>query len=364
MSLEVIYVTRHGFRSPWSVDPSTGNYTASIRSPTKLPTDPALASHGVEQANELATHLLDVNPPIDQVYSSPYFRCMQTIQPFVRSLRRIQTQSFGNVSVKSPPGIRVELGLSEWYGLAPFEHPSSAPLDELQSFFPEIDVDYASSPAPSRHGESLPQLHDRVAQVVDYIIRHSNQEGHKAVLVCTHAAVVIALGRVLTGQMERDFGAFTCGLSKFKRQASNSVHVHIDPGDKAGTKVTVPVPRDERKIRETRSQALPQIDHAGDADPHPHDPRCPDSGSPRMDEIGLYGGWTCELDSDCSFLSGGEERGWKFSGDESFLGTDGNGLWLSNEGSNPNTGVDRSRIESHGSHINPVANPVAGTSKL
>ncbi|OTA91578.1 hypothetical protein M434DRAFT_76006 [Hypoxylon sp. CO27-5] len=283
MSLEVIYVTRHGFRSPWSVDPSTGNYTASIRSPTKLPTDPALASHGVEQANELATYLLDVNPPIDQVYSSPYYRCMQTIQPFVRSLRRIQTQSFGSVSVESPPGIRIELGLSEWYGLAPFEHPSSAPLDELQSFFPEIDVHYASSPAPSRHGESLPQLHDRVAKVIDYIIKRSNQEGHKAVLVCTHAAVVIALGRVLTGQMERDFGAFTCGLSKYKRQ---------------------------RKIKGATSQAPPQIDHAGDADSHPHDSRCPDSGSSRMAEIGLYGGWTCELDSDCSFLSGGEERGW------------------------------------------------------
>lgn len=353
-------MTRHGFRSPWSVDPSTGNYTASIRSPTKLPTDPALASHGVEQANELATHLLDVNPPIEQVYSSPYYRCMQTIQPFVRSLRRIQTQSFGNVSAKSPPGIRVELGLSEWYGLAPFEHPSSAPLDELQSFFPEIDVDYTSSLAPSRHGESLPQLHDRVAKVIDLIIRRSDREGHKAVLVCTHAAVVIALGRVLTGQMETDFGAFTCGLSKYKRQASNNVQVPVDSGNKAGTKATVPVFGGERKIKETRSQVQPQLDHAGDADPYPHDSRWPDVGSPRISEIGLYGGWTCELDSDCSFLSGGEERGWKFSGDESFLETEGNGSWRSNQSSTLSTAVNRSRIESHDSHISPVV----GTSKL
>ncbi|KAI0841796.1 phosphoglycerate mutase-like protein [Hypoxylon sp. FL0890] len=310
MSLEVIYVTRHGFRSPWSVDPSTGDYTASIRSPTKLPTDPALASHGVEQANELATHLLEVDPPIEQVYSSPYYRCLQTIQPFVYNLGRIQAQPSGNVSGELPSRIRVDLGLSEWYGLAHFEHPTSAPLDELQSFFPEIDAEYASSLAPSRHGESLSQLHDRVANVIESIVRRSDQEGHRAILVCTHAAVVIALGRVLTGQAERDFGAFTCGLSKYRRRRPSSVQNRIDSSDRTGTNTTVPAARDERQIRETRSQAPPQIDHAGNADPHPHDSRWPDPGSSTRGESGLYGGWACELDSDCSFLSGGQERGW------------------------------------------------------
>ncbi|KAI1413723.1 phosphoglycerate mutase-like protein [Hypoxylon sp. FL1857] len=357
MSLEVIYVTRHGFRSPWSVDPSTGNYTASIRSPTKLPTDPALASHGVEQANELAAHLLGVDPPIEQVYSSPYYRCMQTIQPFVHNLRRTQAQASGNVSGGSTSRIRVDLGLSEWYGRAHFEHPSSAPLNELQSLFPEIDADYASSPAPSRRGESLSQLHDRAAKVIASIIRRSDQEGHKAVLICTHAAVVIALGRVLTGQMERDFGAFTCGLSKYKRRTPTSIEAHKGSANKTGTEATIPVARDGR---ESRSQVPPQIDPAGNVDPHPHDSRWPDLGSPRGGEIGLYGGWTCELDSDCSFLSGGEERGWRFSGDESFLEVDDSELWRSNVDSDTSTGVDRSRIESHDSHLHPVV----GTSKL
>ncbi|KAI1144488.1 phosphoglycerate mutase-like protein [Hypoxylon sp. FL0543] len=360
MSLEVIYVTRHGFRSPWSVDPSTGNYTASVRSPTKLPTDPALASHGVEQANELATHLLEVDPPIDQVYSSPYYRCMQTIQPFVHNLRRIQAQPSGNVSGILPSRIRVDLGLSEWYGSAHFEHPSSAPLDELQSFFPEIDADYASSLAPPRNGESLSQLHDRVAKVIESIIRRSDQDGHKAILVCTHAAVVIALGRVLTGQIERDFGAFTCGLSKYRRQRSSNVKTRIGSSSGTGTKSMVPAARDERRIGETRSQAPPQIDHAGNADPHPQESRWPGLGSPRRGESGLYGGWICELDSDCSFLSGGEERGWKFSGDESFLETDNSGSWRSNVALESSTGVDGPRIERHDSHINQAV----GTSKL
>lgn len=28
------------------------------------------------------------------------------------------------------------------------------------------------------------------------------------------------------------------------------------------------------------------------------------------DGVGVGGGWTCEADSDCSFLQGGPERGW------------------------------------------------------
>ncbi|KAI1374567.1 phosphoglycerate mutase-like protein [Hypoxylon crocopeplum] len=358
MSLEVIYVTRHGFRSSWSVDPSTGNYTASIRSPTGLPTDPALTSHGFKQANELATHLLQADPPIDQVYSSPYYRCMQTIQPFVHNLRRIQTQTSRNVSEESPVKIRVDSGLSEWYGLAHFEHPSSAPLNELQRFFPELDPSYTSSLAPSRHGESLSQLHDRVAKVIDSIIRRSDQEGHKAVLVSTHAAVVIALGRVLTGRMEKDFGAFTCGLSKYKRQESNTGQFSISSGGKTGSKTTAPAALGERRIREARSKVHTEPDPAGHVDLHPQVSRWSDLGSSGRGVTGLYGGWSCELDSDCSFLHGGEERGWKFSGDESFIETDDNGLWSSSAVSGSNT--TRAGIETHDSHINPLV----GNSKL
>ncbi|KAI0901494.1 phosphoglycerate mutase-like protein [Annulohypoxylon nitens] len=308
MSLEVIYVTRHGFRSQWTVDPSTGNYSSFIRSPTGLPTDPALTSHGVDQANQLATQLLKLNPPIEQVYSSPYYRCIQTIQPFVRNLK-LQTQSFGNVS-GSTPKIRVDLGLSEWYGLAHFDHPSSAPLNELHTFFPELDPSYVSGPAPSRHGESLPQLHDRVAKAIDLIIKRSDQEGHKAVILSTHAAVVIALGRVLTGKMETDFGAFTCGLSKFKRQASIASQVSLSSDGKTG--ITVPATRDQRRVGvevESRKTQL-ETNPANNADHHQYESPQRSPGSAGRDESGLYGTWTCELDSDCSFLSGGEERGW------------------------------------------------------
>ncbi|KAL7627034.1 C6 zinc cluster transcription factor-like protein [Parahypoxylon ruwenzoriense] len=355
MSLEVIYVTRHGFRSAWSVEPSTGNYTAYIRSPTGLPTDPALTSHGVDQANELASHLLKLDPPIEQVYSSPYYRCLQTIQPFVRNFSRIKAQSYGNVSGRPTFEIRADLGLSEWYGLASFEHPPSAPLDELQSYFPEIDATYASTLAPSRHGESLPHLHSRVAKVIDTIIRRSDREGHKAVMICTHAAVVIALGRVLTGRMEEDFDAFTCGLSAYRRQGSQGIQTFMDSNDESNPYSVASAARGEKQIGGPGSTTRSEADPAGGVDRHPHDSRWPDPAPSQMRGTGLHGGWICELDSDCSFLSGGEERGWRFSGDESFIELDGSGLRPSNAASESSTAVNRTRVETSNSHANEIS---------
>ncbi|OLN93985.1 Transcription factor tau 55 kDa subunit [Colletotrichum chlorophyti] len=220
MSLEVIYVTRHGFRSNWLVDPSTGNYTASIPSPTGIPSDPALTAHGVDQAKELGAHLLTVEPPIDAIYSSPYYRCLQTITPFV-TLKEEQLNRLGgkNVGAKSHAvTIRPEHGLCEWYGSAPFEHPTPASPNVLKPMFPHFDDTYQSAVVPSRNGETIDQLHDRVAAAVQAIVEQCDAEGKRAVVLCSHAATIIALGRVLTGKMPEnvdaeDFRAFTCGLS-------------------------------------------------------------------------------------------------------------------------------------------------------
>ncbi|KAI8222846.1 hypothetical protein K4K61_007476 [Colletotrichum sp. SAR11_59] len=220
MSLEVIYITRHGFRSNWLVDPSTGNYTASIPSPTGIPSDPALTAHGVDQAKELGAHLLTVEPPIDAVYSSPYYRCLQTITPFV-SLKEdeINQGAQKDVGAKSDATvIRPEHGLCEWYGAAPFDHPTPASPDVLKPMFRHLDAAYQSRVFPARKGETIAELHDRVAAAVQAIIEQCDAEGKRAVVLCSHAASIIALGRVLTGNMPEnidaeDFRAFTCGLS-------------------------------------------------------------------------------------------------------------------------------------------------------
>ncbi|KAK0711119.1 histidine phosphatase superfamily [Lasiosphaeris hirsuta] len=308
MSLEVIYVTRHGFRSNWLVDPASGSYTAMLRSPTGGAADPALTAHGVEQAKELGERLLTVDPPIERVYSSPYYRCLQTVEPFVRSAASIPPIAPSTATTRGVPNgsgllIRGETGLGEWYGAATFEHPVPSPRETLEPLFPALlDVDYRPVVVPTRRGEGVDELHDRVASTMSALIAECDRDGVRAILLCSHAAVVIALGRILTGNMPddievEDFKAFTCGVSIYRRRQQGQ---HTERGEGDGV---------------TRSAA---------------DARNPDRQIRCLEwrGRGVSGGWNCELNSDCSHLSEGEERGWRFSGDESFGDTVGHGNML------------------------------------
>lgn len=180
--------------------------------------------------------------------------------------------------------MRADPGFGEWYGPARhFEHPTTASLKVLGELFPDVldaqwglDAETASESVtaacpksstqtdrrtsssgiglhenggndisqerakptrketglttliyPSRNGETVEELHDRVARATEALIARCDAEGARAVLVCSHAAVVIAMGRVLTGRMpedvgEQDFGAFTCGLSVYRRKVAGS----------------------------------------------------------------------------------------------------------------------------------------------
>ncbi|KAI0024768.1 phosphoglycerate mutase-like protein [Xylariomycetidae sp. FL0641] len=301
MSLEKIYVTRHGFRSPWVVDPATGNYTASFRSPTGLPTDPALTSHGVEQAAELAQHLQQLDPPVEQVYSSPYYRCLQTVHPFVSRNVELHQKGQSSGPANGCLSIRADEGLSEWYGLANFDHPTAAPLNELQRHFPEIDANYVSTLTPARQGESIPELHERVATCIQEIIARSDREGRKTVLMPEDVST-------------EDFGAFTCGLSTYRRQGYSKTEGNTTSSDglsmfRGSTRTPAAAPQgvQDRGAPDACSK-IDLVRHA-------------DQGR-KLHPAASWGGWTCEINSDCSFLRCGEERGWKFSGDESFLEMD------------------------------------------
>ncbi|TVY45178.1 Uncharacterized protein LSUB1_G001036 [Lachnellula subtilissima] len=273
MTLEVIYLTRHGFRSNWIVDPKTGTYSASIPSPTGIPSDPALAGYGVAQSHELAAHLKTLSPPIERIYSSPFYRCIQTITPTLNAL------SSSSTSTSSPSlKVRGENGIGEWYGLARFDHPSPAEPALLKTLFPHYDETYTPVIKPSVNGENIEELHNRTAYALHRIIEQSDREGVKAIVICTHAATLIAIGRVLTGRMpddiaEEDFRPFTCGLSTFVRKGK---------GVQAG-------------VEEWKG---------------------PETGIPSVD-------WKMGKGGECGFLSGGEERGWRFSGDESFVAQPG-----------------------------------------
>ena len=242
-----------------------------MRTPTGIPADPALASYGVRQAEQLATHLLALQPPADKLYSSPYYRCLQTLAPYTTQL----AERDGEDKVR----VTIESGLGEFYGEASFEHPSPAGIEELRRHFEHLHAEKDSIIVPSTRGESIPSLYDRVAYCLSHLIARADKDlkEPKSILLCTHAAAIIAIGRVLTGRVpddvgEEDFQCFTCGVSKFvRRKASQSS-------------------REVAKWSPERPEEIPDVQW--------------------REGKGVKGGWDCELNSDCSFLENGEERGW------------------------------------------------------
>jgi len=259
------------FRSNWTVNNVTGVYTAHIPSPTGIPSDPALSGYGVLQSKELAEKLITLDPPIDRYYSSPFYRCIQTLYPTLDKLCLLHP-------AEPEPKIWAENGVGEWYGKARWDHPSPAEPELLKELFPRFNLDYEPKIIPSSNGETLAELHNRVAYALLKVIQDCDSAGIKAIIICTHAASLYAIGRALTGQMpedvtEEDFRPFTCGLTKFVRRPI-----------KAREKI--------QSVQDWRGEGSPIPEVQWD------------------DGNGIAGGWDCTVNGDCSHLSGGEERGW------------------------------------------------------
>jgi transcription factor C subunit 7 len=128
--------------------------------------------YGVEQSHELAAHLKTLDPAIERVYSSPFYRCIQTITPTVEALL---IASSDPKSLK----IRAENGIGEWYGKARFDHPSPASIDVLSKLFSHLDVNYQPVIIPTVNGEGIHELHDRCAYALHRMIEQCDKEGVK-----------------------------------------------------------------------------------------------------------------------------------------------------------------------------------------
>ncbi|KAH0828408.1 hypothetical protein AYO21_00468 [Fonsecaea monophora] len=300
MPVTEIYILRHGHRLAWSLNPRTGEYSSNHPFPTHLPADPPLASHGVRQAEETAAYLSEAFAEVVKqdrlrVYSSLFYRCLETLRPAVEAFLAQVPES--DVKRRRHLQVRGERGLGEWFGRAWFRQPRPADPERLKNeFFPWLDESYASRVVPSENGERIHELHDRVARALARVVQDVDEEYAQAgrgeeevtVLICGHAAQIIASGRALTGEVpedwdEEDFRCFTCGLSKFVRRK-------LPP------------------LAARSSGAQQEID----ADYSYHDEDWRNTGT------GVAGGWDCIWNSDCRHLSQGEERGWHFHGDESF----------------------------------------------
>ncbi|KAJ7492572.1 histidine phosphatase superfamily [Mycena latifolia] len=203
--IETIYIARHGFRMNW--------INSTWKSETGLPRDPPLAAFGVTQAQELAAYFLSL--PEDQrptaIFSSPYYRCLQTVNP---------------VSAALGVPIYVEHGISEWYspvaegtGL----HPRPGSAASLRPHFPDtIDPDaWASVWLPPRKGEDVTEVHDRAGAFLDVFVPEVERKfpaAHRRILLVSHAATAIALARALVGNRELPMRVGCCSLTEVVRK--------------------------------------------------------------------------------------------------------------------------------------------------
>lgn len=182
-----IWVTRHGLRA--NQDPP----------PSGIDGDVPLSADGVGQTHELAAHLSQVTPRIERIYSSPFYRCLQTATPSAEAL-------------KLP--IYVEAGIGEHYAVSRPTHPVPPTAETSKGTFPAIETSYESKVSVSPLGETFESVNERVQRALDAIIADAEANGVETILLTTHAAVKIVIGECLAGVSVR---AGTCSVDRYDR---------------------------------------------------------------------------------------------------------------------------------------------------
>lgn len=174
-----------------------------------------------------------------------------------------------------------------------FTHPPPPTLPILQEHYPNLlNLDYKASFFAPPGGENIGQLHNRQALTLSHIIATVDAElkdyeaslpindphktSEKAIIICAHAAPIVAMGRVLTGNMPEDvctddFRTDTAGINAFKRRSQNSSAIPTTANNDWWT-----------------------------------------SG------VGVGGGWDCVVNGQVDFLADGAQRHWHFHGEEDF----------------------------------------------
>jgi len=101
-------------------------------------------------------------------------------------------------------------------------HPRPPLAAQLKKHFPLVAED-SHSPLlfVPQTGETIFEIHERARDFLRLFIRYLDEKHPdvRTVLLVSHAATIIALGRALSGNIQKDIRAGTCSLSQFVRNA-------------------------------------------------------------------------------------------------------------------------------------------------
>lgn len=75
---------------------------------------------------------------------------------------------------------------------------------------------------PSKSGETKDELHQRAAKTLSEIINIANKENTRAILICSHAATLIAIGRALTGNPAFEVRTGVCTIGEYTAEGDDN----------------------------------------------------------------------------------------------------------------------------------------------
>lgn len=104
----------------------------------------------------------------------------------------------------------METGIGEYYHVDRPTHPIPLTADKSIKTFPRITLDYTAQISVSKTGETRDRLWPRIQKALDAIIRSSANV--EAIIICTHAATKIAIGKVLANVEVR---SGTCSMDEY-----------------------------------------------------------------------------------------------------------------------------------------------------
>lgn len=185
MTARTLYLVRHGERldthdRTWYENQHANKY------------DPPLSDHGKQQAQQLAQHLR--HAPIQHIFSSPYWRALQTAHPIAQALQL---------------PLYVEAGIGEWLGRSMIsQEPTITPAYQRRDEFPELDFSHHSRRVP-HYPESVTACFDRLEQtVVQFLTAYDGN-----LLLVGHGRTVTGIAHRLVGKPEGQFKYQQAGLT-------------------------------------------------------------------------------------------------------------------------------------------------------